>query len=79
MKFLDITKTCLFNIPEILPLKNKNFQIKNSYSHFCAKNINCGYTLELPRRGSSNEYPQSLFFSKSRKIMYTPVNPSFTI
>ena len=28
---------------------------------FLLKNIDCGYSLELPRRGSSNEYPQSLF------------------
>ena len=33
-----------------------------------AQNIDCGYTLEPPRRGSSNEYPQSMFWSKIRKI-----------
>ena len=26
-----------------------------------AQNIDCGYTLERPRRGGSNEYPQSMF------------------
>ena len=26
-----------------------------------AQNIDCGYTLEPPRQGSSNEYPQSMF------------------
>ena len=26
-----------------------------------AQNIDCGYPLEPPRRGSSNEYPQSMF------------------
>ena len=30
-----------------------------------AQNIDCGYTLEPPRRGGSNEYPQSMFWSKS--------------
>ena len=25
---------------------------------FLLKNIDCGYTLELPLRGGSNEYPQ---------------------
>ena len=25
-------------------------------------NIDCGYSLEPPRRGGSNEYPQSMFF-----------------
>ena len=35
--------------------------------------------LELPRRGSSNEYPQSMFWSKNKKNRYTPVYPSFAI
>ena len=26
-----------------------------------AENIDCGYPLEPPRRGGSNEYPQSMF------------------
>ena len=37
------------------------------------------YLLEPPRRGGSNEYPQSMFLSRNKKIMYTPLNPSFTI
>ena len=36
----------------------------------------CGYSLEPPRRGGSNEYPQSMFRAE---IRCTPVNPSFTI
>ena len=56
------------------------FQIKNSnIFHISAQNIDCGYSLEPPRRGGSNEYPQSMFLSRNNKIMYTPVNPSFTI
>ena len=54
--------------------KTENFQIKNSdISHISAQNIDCGYSLELPRRGSSNEYPQSMFWAEIRKIIYTPV------
>ena len=30
-------------------------------------------------RGGSNEYPQSMFWSKNKKNRYTPANPSFTI
>ena len=26
-----------------------------------SKKIDCGYSLEPPRRGGSNEYPQSMF------------------
>ena len=44
--------------------------------HISAQNIDCGYSLEPPQWGSSNEYPQSMFLEE---IIYTPVNPSFTI
>ena len=38
--------------------KNENFQIKYSnIFHISAQNIDCGYSLEPPRRGGSNEYP----------------------
>ena len=43
-------------------LTMKNFQIKNSdIFHISAQNTDCGYSLEPPRRGGSNEYPQSMF------------------
>ena len=51
----------------------KNFS--DSFLIF-AQNIDCGYTLEPPRRGGSNEYPQSMFWSKNKKIgipLHTPV------
>ena len=53
--------------------KNKNFHQKN-FDIFLifAQNIDCGYTLEPPRRGGSNEYPQSMFWSKNKKNRYTP-------
>ena len=78
---LLITKTSLFKyIENLTTKKNENFQIKNSdIVHISAKNIDCGYSLEPPRRGGSNEYPQSMFSAEIIKIMYTPVNPSFTI
>ena len=44
-----------------------------------AQNIDCGYTLEPPQRGGSNEYPQSIFWSKNKKNRYIPAYPSFTI
>ena len=47
--------------------------------HIFCSNIDRGYTLEPPRCGGSNEYPQSMFESKIEKIMYKPVNPNFTI
>ena len=33
-----------------------------------AQNINCGYSLDPPRRGGSNEYPQSMFWAEIRVI-----------
>ena len=44
-----------------------------------AQNIDRGYTLEPPHWGGSDEYPRYMFYSKNKKIMYTPVNPSFPI
>ena len=54
------------------------FQLKN-FDIFLifAQNIDCGYSLEPPHRGGSNEYPQSMFWSKNKKTRYTPAHPSF--
>ena len=75
-----ITKTCPCNKQDCLSLKNENIQQKN-FDIFLifAQNIDCGYTLEPPRRGGSNEYPQSMFWSKNKKNRYTPAYPSFAI
>ena len=68
------------NIMKILPPKNENFQIKNSeIYHISAQNIYCGYSLEPPQRGDSNEYPQSMFLSRNKKNNVYPANPSLTI
>ena len=46
-----LRKHAYSNILKILPPKNENFQIKNSnIFHNSAQNIDCGYTLEPPRR-----------------------------
>ena len=61
-----------------IAIKIENFQQKNSDIFVIfAQNIDCGYTLEPPRRGGSNEYPQFMFWSKNKKNRYTPVNPCF--
>ena len=57
-------------------VKNENFQQK--FVIF-AQNIDCGYTLKPPGRGSSNEYPQSVFLSKNKNNGYTPAYPSFVV
>ena len=54
-----------------LALKIENFQLKkNDIFLIFAQNIDCGYTLEPSRRGGSNEYPQSMFWSKNKKNRY---------
>ena len=58
-----LRKHAYSNILKILSPKNENFQIKKSdIFHIPAQNINFRYSLEPPRRGGSNEYPQSMFF-----------------
>ena len=63
-----------------LAFKIENFKLKkfDNFNTF-AQTIDCGYTLEPPRRGGSYEYPQSMFWSKSKKNRYTPAYPSFAI
>ena len=57
-----LRKHAYSTILKILPPKNKKIQVNNSdIFHISAQNIDCGYSLEPPRRGGSNEYPQSMF------------------
>ena len=58
--------------------KNDNFQM-NFFDIFLifAQNIDCGYTLEPPQRGGSNEYPQSIFWSKKKEKYVYPSKPHF--
>ena len=74
-----ITKTRLFIHWEFYhQKKNENFQIKKSYIfHIFAQNIDCRYSLEPPRRGGSNEYPQSMFLSRNKKNNVYPFKPQF--
>ena len=59
--------------------KNENHQLIFFLYNFLifAQNIYCGYTLEPPWRGGSNEYQQSMFWSNNKKNRYTPTYPSF--
>ena len=73
-----LQKHAYTNILKILLPKNTNFQIKNSdIFHISAQNIDCGYSLEPPRRGGANEYPQSMFWAEIRKNNVYPCKPQF--
>ena len=66
---IRITKTRLFKYLENFTSKNWKFYNKKGSDifHISAQNIDCGYSLEPPRRGGSNEYPQSMFSSRNKK------------
>ena len=63
-----ITKTAYSNLLKILQSKTDIFQIKKKFWYFSisSQNIDYGYSLEPPRRGGSNEYPQSMFLSRNK-------------
>ena len=61
-------------------VKIENFIRKNvDIFLIFAQNIDCWNTLEPPHRGGSNEYPQSMFWSRNKENRYTPANPIFAI
>ena len=65
-------KTYLYNF---YPLKPHFHVVKVGFTGvyiiflFLLKNIGFGYSLEPPRRGGSNEYPQSMFWAEIRKLL----------
>ena len=58
----------------LTPLKPHFYIVKLGFTgvyiifFFLLKNIDYGYSLEPPRRGGSNEYPQSMFWAEIWKI-----------
>ena len=68
---VSITKTCLYNLD---PLKPHFYIVKLGFTGvyiiflISARNIDCGYSLEPPYRGGSNECPQSMFWTEIWKI-----------
>ena len=58
--------------------KLKKIQLKTSGSFLISVlNIDCGYLLEPPWRGGSNEYPQSKFLSRNKKTNVYLCKPQF--
>ena len=75
---VSFRKHAYSNILKILPPKTESAQIKILiFLIFLLKNIDCGYSLEPPRRGGSNEYPQSMFLSRNKKNNVYPCKPEF--
>ena len=67
----SITRTCLYNVD---PHEPHFYIVKLGFTGvyiiflFLLKNIDCGYSLEPPRWGASNKYPQSMFWTEMWKI-----------
>ena len=79
-EIFSLRKHAYSNVLKILQPEKEKIQIKNSDIFLISvQNIDCGYSLEPPRRGGSNEYHNLCFLAEIRKIMYTPVNTSFPI
>ena len=57
-----IRKTCSYNVYPLEPhIAKLGFAGVYLFFLFLLQNIDCGYSLEPPRRGGSNVYPQSMF------------------
>ena len=57
-----------YNLP-CIGLDKRGYQVNIFLiSH---ENIHCGYSLEAPRRGASNEYPQHMFLWRNTKNINT--------
>ena len=68
LDLLTLRKHAYSNILEILKPKKETFHIKFfNIFHIPAHNTDCGYSLEPPRWGGSNEYPQSMFLRRNKK------------
>ena len=64
IKMLFIRKTCPYNVYPFQPhlyIVKMGFTGVSLFSLFLIQNIDCRYSLEPPRRGDSNVYPQSMF------------------
>ena len=78
IKYVSIRKHAYLRKLKILQSKKENFPIKTpDIFHISAQNIACGYSLEPPRWGGSNEYPQSMFLSRNHKTNVYPCKPQF--
>ena len=63
-KIRNITITCPYDVYRLIPyfyIAKLGYAGVYLFFLFLLQNIDCGYSLEPPRRGGSNVYPQSMF------------------
>ena len=71
LRWAHITKTYLYNVDSLKPhfyIVKLGIQGYTLFFLFLLKNIDCGYSLEPPCRGDSNEYTQYMFWAEIWKI-----------
>ena len=74
----SLWKQAYSNKLKILPQEKRKFSDKKMIIfHISAPNTDCGYSLEPPRRGGSNECPQSMFLNRNKKNNLYPCKPQF--
>ena len=70
---LSITKTRVYYFNSLKPhiyIVKLGFTGVYIIFLFLLKNIDCGYSLEPPRQGGSNKYPQSMFWVEQKYEKY---------
>ena len=72
-----ITTTRLFECIESVTTKNCKFSDKNFDIFYISAHNRFWYSLAPPRRGSSNEYPQSMFLSRNQINNVYTCKPQF--
>ena len=72
----SLRKHAYSNVLEISQPKKWKFSNSETF-HISVQNIDCGYSLEPPRWGGSNEYPQSMFLNRNKKNNVYPCKPQF--
>ena len=76
----NIMKTYLYNSDPLKPhFYRENLGFTGLYIIFLIsdQNIDCGYSLEPPRWGGSNEYSQSMFLSRIMKNIRNFLSENF--
>ena len=76
LRLFSLRKHAYSSMYKISPPENFQIKISNIFL-ISAQNIDYGYSLEPPRRGGSNEYPQSMFLRRKKKNKVYPCKPQF--
>ena len=77
MSWVSLRKHAYSKALKFYHQKRKVTDKNSDIFHISAQNIDCEYSLEPPRRGSSNEYPQFMFLRRNKKNNVFPCKPQF--